>query len=73
MEDFGYDISNYTAIAPMFGIMEDFENMMKKAKELGAYQIFVSLHFQYISRNRAYFLVLDRYPCDIGFRSESHQ
>lgn len=32
--DFGYDISNFTDIDPLFGTMEDFEAMVAKAKEL---------------------------------------
>lgn len=35
MVDFGYDISNFVAIHPEFGTMEDFDNMIKKANELG--------------------------------------
>jgi alpha-glucosidase len=35
MADFGYDISDFRNIDPMFGTMEDFENLLKKAKELG--------------------------------------
>ncbi|XP_017016869.1 maltase A3 [Drosophila kikkawai] len=33
MADFGYDIANFTEIAPIFGTMEDFEKLMKVAKE----------------------------------------
>ena len=33
MADFGYDISDYKAIHPMFGSMEDFEILLKKAHE----------------------------------------
>lgn len=34
MADFGYDIANFTEIAPIFGSMADFEHLMKVAKEL---------------------------------------
>ncbi|XP_049312552.1 maltase A3-like [Bactrocera dorsalis] len=34
MADFGYDISNFTDVDPLFGTMEDFERMVTKAKEL---------------------------------------
>ncbi|XP_055852258.1 maltase A3-like [Episyrphus balteatus] len=35
MADFGYDISNFYEIDPMFGTMEDFEALIKKANEVG--------------------------------------
>lgn len=35
MVDFGYDIANYREIDPIFGKMEDFEAVLKRAKELG--------------------------------------
>lgn len=34
MADFGYDIANFTEIDAIFGTMEDFENLLQKAKEL---------------------------------------
>lgn len=34
MVDFGYDISNFTDIAPEYGKMADFENLTAKAKTL---------------------------------------
>ncbi|XP_049306799.1 maltase A2-like [Bactrocera dorsalis] len=34
MADMGYDVSNYTKIYPVFGTMEDFDNMLAKAHEL---------------------------------------
>lgn len=33
--DFGYDISDYEAIQPEYGTMEDFDELIGKAKELG--------------------------------------
>lgn len=35
MVDFGYDISNFRAIQPEYGTMEDFERLVKEAKRLG--------------------------------------
>ncbi|KAI8429209.1 hypothetical protein MSG28_007739 [Choristoneura fumiferana] len=35
MYDFGYDITDYRDIAPEFGTMEDFDNLMAEAKKLG--------------------------------------
>ena len=35
MVDFGYDISNFTEIDPIFGTMEDFEDMVAAAHERG--------------------------------------
>jgi alpha-glucosidase len=35
MKDFGYDISDYRAIDPMFGSMQDFEQLLAKSKALG--------------------------------------
>ncbi|XP_069689396.1 maltase A3-like [Periplaneta americana] len=34
MEDFGYDISNFREIDPVFGTMDDFDDLQKRAKEL---------------------------------------
>ncbi|XKL60499.1 hypothetical protein PGB90_007556 [Kerria lacca] len=35
MVDFGYDISNYREIDPIFGSMEDFEDLLKSARKHG--------------------------------------
>ncbi|RHZ97026.1 DUF3459 domain-containing protein [Cereibacter sphaeroides] len=35
MEDMGYDVSDYTAIHPLFGSMEDFDALLARAHELG--------------------------------------
>lgn len=34
MADFGYDIANFTEIAPIFGNMADFEHLLEEAKKL---------------------------------------
>ncbi|XP_069131362.1 alpha-glucosidase-like [Argopecten irradians] len=33
MRDFGYDISNYTEVDPIFGTLDDFDTLLKEAKE----------------------------------------
>lgn len=35
MLDFGYDVSDYTSVDPMFGTLADFDEMIEKAHELG--------------------------------------
>lgn len=35
MKDFGYDISDFKAIQPEYGTMEDFEKLIAKGKEVG--------------------------------------
>ncbi|KAF2353047.1 Glycosyl hydrolase family 13 catalytic domain [Trinorchestia longiramus] len=35
MADFGYDISNFTDIDPIFGTMEDFDNLLQEAHGIG--------------------------------------
>lgn len=35
MKDFGYDVSDYRAIDPLFGTMEDFDALLTKAHDLG--------------------------------------
>lgn len=38
MYDFGYDIADFYAIHDEFGDMEDFEELLKRADELGKYK-----------------------------------
>ncbi|WP_220809695.1 alpha-glucosidase [Noviherbaspirillum aridicola] len=35
MKDFGYDVSDYRAVDPIFGTMDDFRSLMRRAKQLG--------------------------------------
>lgn len=37
MKDFGYDISNFTDIDPIFGTLEDFKRMSDAFKERGMF------------------------------------
>jgi alpha-glucosidase len=35
MADFGYDISDFRSIDPLFGNLTDFDNLLEEAKNLG--------------------------------------
>ena len=35
MADFGYDVSNYREIDPLFGTMDHFDALIRKARRLG--------------------------------------
>ena len=35
MADFGYDITDYTGIEPLFGVMDDFDRLLTRAHECG--------------------------------------
>lgn len=43
MYDFGYDIADFYAIQDEYGTMEDFENLITKANELGKTTYFISI------------------------------
>lgn len=43
MYDFGYDIADFYAIQDEYGTMEDFENLIAKANELGKNLLFMIL------------------------------
>ena len=35
MADFGYDVSNYTDVEPLFGTLDDFDEMLSQAHKKG--------------------------------------
>lgn len=35
MNDFGYDISNFTDIAPVFGTLQDIDDLLEEAHKIG--------------------------------------
>lgn len=52
MFDMGYDISNFTDIDPLFGTMADFDNLIKKCKELGKLNEQVFIRTLYRNSNK---------------------
>lgn len=55
MDDNGYDISDYRAIAPEFGTMEDIEELIAKAKEKGI-RILMDLVVNHTSDEHQWFI-----------------
>ncbi|WP_052452182.1 alpha-glucosidase [Noviherbaspirillum autotrophicum] len=54
MKDFGYDVSDYRAVDPIFGTMDDFKSLMKRAKALGL-GIIVDMVISHTSEEHAWF------------------
>ncbi|MBX2835892.1 MAG: alpha-glucosidase family protein [Gammaproteobacteria bacterium] len=55
MLDFGYDVSDYTAVDPIFGSMEDFDQLIAKAHELGI-KVMIDQVISHSSDQHAWFL-----------------
>lgn len=54
MKDFGYDVSDYRAVDPLFGTMDDFKRLMKRAKSLGL-GIIVDMVISHTSEEHSWF------------------
>ncbi|AMM85519.1 alpha-glucosidase family protein [Martelella sp. AD-3] len=55
MKDFGYDVSNYKDIDPMFGTLADFDAMIEKAHALGL-KIMIDLVLSHTSDQHPWFM-----------------
>ncbi|TPW30798.1 DUF3459 domain-containing protein [Martelella alba] len=55
MKDFGYDVSNYCDIDPMFGTLADFDEMIAKAHGLGL-KIMIDLVLSHTSEQHPWFV-----------------
>ncbi|MEP4032756.1 alpha-glucosidase family protein [Roseibium polysiphoniae] len=54
MADFGYDVSNYEDVDPMFGTLADFDTMVSKAHDLGL-KVMIDLVISHTSDQHAWF------------------
>lgn len=54
MKDFGYDVSDYRAVDPIFGTMADFKSLMKRAKAMGL-GVIVDMVISHTSEEHAWF------------------
>ncbi|MDR2398570.1 MAG: alpha,alpha-phosphotrehalase, partial [Spirochaetaceae bacterium] len=52
--DNGYDITDYTAIDPLFGAMEDFERLIQQGKEYGI-EVMMDMVFNHVSTGHQWF------------------
>ncbi|MGV6804931.1 MAG: alpha-amylase family glycosyl hydrolase [Ruegeria sp.] len=55
MKDFGYDVSDYRAIDPMFGTMEDFQTLLDRAHGLGL-RVMIDLVLSHTSDQHPWFV-----------------
>ena len=55
MKDFGYDVSDYCDVDPIFGTIEDFEALFKRAKELGL-KVIIDQVYSHTSDQHNWFL-----------------
>lgn len=55
MKDFGYDVSDYTNVDPMFGTLADFDHLVKTAHEHGI-RVIIDLVLSHTSDQHAWFV-----------------
>ncbi len=55
MKDFGYDVSDYASVDPIFGKNEDFDILLKRAHELGL-KIIVDMVLSHTSNEHPWFI-----------------
>ncbi|AYC99698.1 alpha-glucosidase family protein [Neorhizobium sp. NCHU2750] len=55
MKDFGYDVSNYTDVDPMFGTLSDFDGMIAEAHRLGI-KVMIDLVMSHTSDQHPWFV-----------------
>ncbi|NYH14476.1 alpha-glucosidase family protein [Paraburkholderia bryophila] len=54
MRDFGYDVSDYCDVDPLFGTLDDFDNLVARARELGL-KVLIDLVLSHTSDKHPWF------------------
>lgn len=55
MKDFGYDISDYRDVSPLFGTIDDFDKLLAKAHDLGI-KIIIDIILSHTSKEHPWFI-----------------
>lgn len=55
MKDFGYDVSDYTGVDPIFGTIEDFDALVARAHELGL-KVIIDQVYSHTSEEHPWFI-----------------
>jgi len=55
MKDFGYDVSDYRDVDPLFGVLADFDRLLAKAHELGL-KVIIDQVWSHTSNQHAWFV-----------------
>ena len=63
MADFGYDISDFKSIDPLFGTMEDFDRLVEKAKSLGKWRIKFVVFLEFVELVKLCCVSSEMYAC----------
>ena len=50
MVDFGYDVSDYRQVDPLFGTLQDFDDMIDKAHSLGTCKCYIQKYIRCIKK-----------------------
>ena len=69
--DNGYDVSNYFAIDPKMGTMEDMDNLLKEANDRGI-TILMDLVLNHTSDEHKWFIEAKNNSCNYGFCFKSY-
>lgn len=64
MSDFGYDVSNYCDVDPIFGVMDDFDRIVEKAHALGL-KVIIDQVYSHTSNQHPWFRESQQSPDNV--------